>query len=708
MKKNEIFNSEYEIMDVYNTKKDKNIQKYIYKNIFLCPLNKNDCVNSMDIFDDILIYGTIMGNVNLCRVDKNNLKLKKEKINKNDMIHNIKSISQDINKKNDIEIKEMKNTKKDDEKEIQKIPCIKIQKLDKNTSNINNKITPNTNNNMTYGNSNNIKDNGEEQKQKEKMDNNKINNIKKNSILINSNKIIKEISDIKKTNESYSIPQIHDNLNTVNNNINSNVNNNIKDNDINNIEYNNIDFPQITNLIINASENISCVIFNSKDNVIISIGDLEIIKLEKISTFNINDVNSKYDYTRVRNYCSEEDHIINCENTTCFLTTSNYLMVNTIFEENNSPITMQQVPYQNKILSNLDIIKGNIEMFNFCVPFDFDGDKFLFLDYQTKYIRRICVYYTISQGIPPFVHKIDNDFGHISHMKLLDEDRIFICRKYTQCQIYKINSDFTLLEEWMHIGEEIIAVDIYINGTKISEDQENNYYKININDNNDNDNEEIHTNNDIDKIQYTRKNIQSEEKEIKRYNNNHKKNIFVDINKSNNSSFRELEYNNKWNYKKKYKEENYFDDNYNKNKLKNSEEIQIYNINKFKSKNKNKDYNNLNHKSDDEFNLNLKNNHLKLRANEVDTNKAPNIKNTQLSDEDKISIATLDLNGNLNLYKNKKNKVLFNLYKIEGIEKRYKDEEFFSVGFPYFITMNSKFIAISTDHGIFVITKCKK
>ena len=54
----------------------------------------------------------------------------------------------------------------------------------------------------------------------------------------------------------------------------------------------------------------------------------------------------------------------------------------------------------------------------------------------------------------------------------------------------------------MHNGEEIIAVDIYINGTKISEDQDNNYDKININDNinNGNDNEEIHTNNDIDKI----------------------------------------------------------------------------------------------------------------------------------------------------------------------------------------------------------------
>ena len=69
------------------------------------------------------------------------------------------------------------------------------------------------------------------------------------------------------------------------------------------------------------------MIFNSKDNLVISIGNLEIIKLEKISTFNINDVNSKYEYTRVRNYFSKEDHIINCGNTTCFLTTSNNLRV---------------------------------------------------------------------------------------------------------------------------------------------------------------------------------------------------------------------------------------------------------------------------------------------------------------------------------------------------------------------------------------------
>ena len=68
-------------------------------------------------------------------------------------------------------------------------------------------------------------------------------------------------------------------------------------------------------------------------------------------------------------------------------------------------------------------------------------------------------------------------------------------------------------------------------------------------------------------------------------------------------------------------------------------------------------------------------------------------------------VATLDYDGNFNLYKNKKNKVLFNLYNIEGIEQKYKDEEFFYLRFPYFISMNSKYICISTDQGVFAITK---
>lgn len=120
MKKNDIYQSENEFFNKQNTK-SKQSEKFIYKNIFLCPLNKNDCVNSMDIFDDIILYGTIMGNVYLCRVDENNLKQKKHQ-NKND------NIILNINN-NKEESKNIYDTsKKEDENETSKIHCIRIKK----------------------------------------------------------------------------------------------------------------------------------------------------------------------------------------------------------------------------------------------------------------------------------------------------------------------------------------------------------------------------------------------------------------------------------------------------------------------------------------------------------------------------------------------------------------------------------------------------
>ena len=87
--------------------------KNTYKNIFLCPLNKNDCVNSIDIIDDFILYGTIMGNVYLCRINqKNNFVPKKTQ-----------DVDIDCSKasKNETFMKY-----KMDEKESSKISCIKI------------------------------------------------------------------------------------------------------------------------------------------------------------------------------------------------------------------------------------------------------------------------------------------------------------------------------------------------------------------------------------------------------------------------------------------------------------------------------------------------------------------------------------------------------------------------------------------------------
>ena len=72
--------------------------------------------------------------------------------------------------------------------------------------------------------------------------------------------------------------------------------------------------------------------------------------------------------------------------------------------------------------------------------------------------------------------------------------------------------------------------------------------------------------------------------------------------------------------------------------------------------------------------------------------------------KNQIYIITADINGNFNVYHNQHIKNIFNLYKISNIDNKYKEKEFFNLGFPYYIIMNSKYYAISTDHGIFVLS----
>ena len=141
MKNNDIYFDEIPNVNENKLKiKSNSILKKEYKNIFLCPLNKNDCVNSIDIYDDIVLYGTIMGNVYLCRVNQNNLYQ-----NKND----------DKRSNN----KEINNSKLSN-KESSKISCIKL-----NTNN--NFNSSNNNNYIQYGNET-LRTNKEDKKEDKK------------------------------------------------------------------------------------------------------------------------------------------------------------------------------------------------------------------------------------------------------------------------------------------------------------------------------------------------------------------------------------------------------------------------------------------------------------------------------------------------------------------------------------------------------------
>ena len=596
--------------------KVKHSKKYIYKFIFLCPINKLDCVNSMDIYDDLLIYGTIMGNLQLCHIDKDYL-YPKTKINK-------LLIKDEEDKKSDISDK---NTDKNSEdKKLDKISPIRLNKY-KEKENLNfSDNNVDSHYNLTYSNINNMNNEVEE------------NNSDNLSNKLNTKKIFKtkNLNKIEKTQKE------KENSEEV---IYTNKIENLEN--LENLDQSPIPFPQITNLISQAGENISCVAFQTKDRIVISVGDEVLFKMEKISTLNTNNPESKFDYIKSDNYQNKTLHLINCENSVCFLTPNNFLLLNmSLADFSTTQIKQEEINYVNKnlkVFHKQETTKGVIESNNFTIPFDFDGVRFLYLEFFEEDLRKINVYDTINQDYI-FKTEINKNFGHISYMKFYSTDKIFLVRKYILCEIYEMYNDdnFILVEKWEHIGKEIIAVQIYLEGSKLSDEFS-----------------EDKLSNDNDESNNISFNVDEKEDE---------KIINIKLKNMNqiNSSSREL--------KIRHKQEL-------SNDILNKNEIEIFNKKNYK---------------DEILDLNIYKKYGKNKKINLDKKNQKN-----------YFVATLDINGNFNLYKNKKNKILFNLYNFEDIEQKYKDEEFFFFGFPYYITMNSKYICISTDQGIFVVKKIK-
>ena len=431
---------------------------------------------------------------------------------------------------------------------------------------------------------------------------------------------------------------------------------------------NNYNSSRIKKLYHNKIEQISCVsLLNNTLNF--GVGDYQLIHCEKISSLSGKDIKNSYNFLQINNYLSEKVHEEFCETAQCFMTKSNYLIVYSFYSDFNWPLKFNQVKYENKNLINFDIIKGSIYMSNFNVPFDFDGNKFLYLEYYSKTMRCINIYNTLEdQKIFQFF--IKNDFGHISFMKLLPDNCIFLCRQIYLCEIYKINcnininnskneqkeiniKDFVLLKSWTHVQDyEIISCNVYILEKK------KNYEK-------------------------------EKEKKFKSSFNNSK------IKK-------EKDNKNRFNYKNyaqplKLLESENSSDSYSLSK------------NKFFHFDKNNNNNDsIDNNIDDLIKLEkVKNNNIKVNINNraIDYTVEKNIK---------FYIITLDIEGNFNLYLyNQENNeeiknTLFNLYEIQNIENNYKNLKFFSMGYPYYITMNDYFYVITTDNGIFVINSEKE
>ena len=664
-------------------------KKSDYTCIFHCPITVNDCINSIDLKDDKVIIGTLMGDVFLCRVDESKLYLKQ----KNNKIISVPSLN-------------LKNIKEKDESDIQlyinpvinKSECIKLS----------------------------IKDSKINYNQKLNLNNDNMNNIyRNNKFETNKQNII-----IKKEEKD-----------------------------------NSLKFPKITQLIIRSRENIPCLEFESNDIINICIGDLEIIHLEKMSTFNKNDKNSTYNFSKLRNYKTENEHIEFCETATCFLKNSCFLIIFTKLAEFEDDFEIAETKYENKNLSSGEIIKGSMDLSNYVIPFDFNGDMFLFVDYKSKEEKFIGIEYTITQK-ERYVYNIKDPkkFGHISHMKLIPNEKIFIIRNEIECEIRYINDDFDVIEKYEYCGIEAISCCFYKN------EKEESY--INLVDNidyeqNDNNRGEINKSN-AEKIEVNIKRLFENKLNLKEskektnlinskitMNNN---NIYNNINNKSrmnkiSKNLDDGDLNDVKIYGKIKKIISSFD-NENNSYIKNNGKYScihtetsikrkslLFNSNSHlicqsseKSSSSRKIINNYNYTMD---NKKINKSNLSMRNNLVSQNKKTKLKNNlnnfssieifeknnkknkledkKIEEDNTImnhiisyrgyNIITLDSNGTVYLYHNNTQITLFNIYEINNIKQKFKNLQFFSMGFPYYIIANEKYVCITTDFGLFVFTK---
>ena len=418
------------------------------------------------------------------------------------------------------------------------------------------------------------------------------------------------------------------------------------------------------------SENISNISYNRDDEIInISIGDEKIFRYKK----DKRNPEKLYLFQKQSNYANEMEHNNFCENTYTSLSSELLFRIQlSPPEEKCLNIIELENEYDIVNIINSEVVYiGRLPMTNYIVPFGFDGEYFSWIEFIGPGERNLCIANVINNSnnqnkednlVETFKKYIDNkNFGHISHLKILNESKIFLVHSLNICEIRQLNQEFTLIESFKHIGDEVYAVDIYYpseylklkNCDKISSDillYGNKIMKIQNNDNN-----VKKTIMDENKLKDKKENIKNSQNEIL------EKSKTVTITKK----------------RKKIIEK------YSINSNKNSELIK------------------------DKINVNSNNSEYSQSNNNkiVDLEMINSQKDKSSNSDIPFSIITLDIDGNVNLYKYGKEVTLFNLYNLKDISQKIKQDKFFSMGYEYYIKSNLEYFCISTDQGCFVVKK---
>ena len=298
----------------------------------------------------------------------------------------------------------------------------------------------------------------------------------------------------------------------------------------------------------------------------------------------------------INNYSDECLHVKVCDNALVFCTKEIYFMV-AIEQLKKKPMVLNTTD-SSYIIKNVEtmetIEKGFIKTTNYIVPFDFDGKYFILLQFFTVTERMLCSFNVIT--LKTWKHLLREDFGVLNYCKFINDNKVFIVRKFNLCEIRIMDDNFTITHSFQNIGDKVIGLD-----------------------------------------------------------------FFYKITKSVNKSTNVLDLN-----KKKDKDD-----------ISETETKKLYYNNNLSGED------NLNSSFGDKNNILY--NSENIRANTD------------------INFILLDVDGNVNFYNVDKGiKNLFNVNKVNEIDKSIREKGLFSLNYPYMIKYYHPFLAMSTDDGCYI------
>jgi len=215
-------------------------------------------------------------------------------------------------------------------------------------------------------------------------------------------------------------------------------------------------------ILVSENEDEHIIATQIKNNkLVFAVGDEKIYIVEKKNN-NYNNCSVK----EVQNYTDDADHYKKCNEMYCMLRDDFLFSIEIkIPGEEEKGIDIRICDW---VISNYEKNKsfnGSIKLSNYWVPFDFDGVLLIYIDFLEKKKRYLKIY-NFREKKFILVKKLwemkDGEFiGHISHIKKLKNDKIFLVHNYIYCQIRDLK--FNLIKEFIHKGKEIIACDIFYN-----------------------------------------------------------------------------------------------------------------------------------------------------------------------------------------------------------------------------------------------------